>query len=109
MREIFIGQERSREHPDRDPAAPAPGRKLLSEFSCEPDPRLSDVMMEPGGEAIRVHIGSFDIVKRRDVERLIGIIEENPGSDLCASIPCGPWSAWQYVNLCSMVRSSLPT
>ena len=55
--------------------------------------------MECGGEAIRVHIGSFDITKAKDVSRLIAIIEDNPGCDLWASIPCGPWSTWQYVNL----------
>ena len=60
---------------------------------------LSAVMMECGGEAIRVHIGSFDITKAKDVSRLIAIIEDNPGCDLRASIPCGPWSTWQYVNL----------
>ena len=92
-------RERRRENPERDPAAPAPGRKLLIEFACEPDSRLSAVMMECGGEAIRVHIGSFDITKAKDVSRLIAIIEDNPGCDLWASIPCGPWSTWQYVNL----------
>ena len=98
-RELSLRQERNREHPDRDPAAPAPGRKVLIEFACEPDSRLSAVMMECGGEAIRVHIGSFDITKAKDVGRLIEIIEDNPGCDLWASIPCGPWSTWQYVNL----------
>ena len=98
-RELSLREERRREHPDRDPAAPAPGRRLLIEFACEPDSRLSAVMMECGGEAIRVHIGSFDITKAKDVSRLIAIIEDNPGCDLWASIPCGPWSTWQYVNL----------
>ena len=55
--------------------------------------------MECGGDAIRVHVGSFDITKAKDVRRLIEIIEDNPGCDLWASIPCGPWSTWQYVNL----------
>ena len=77
-RELSLREERRREHPERDPAAPAPGRKLLIEFACEPDSRLFAVMMECGGEAVRVH---------------------NPGCDLWASIPCGPWSTWQYVNL----------
>ena len=58
-REVSLKEERRREHPERDPAAPAPGRKLLIEFACEPDSRLSAVMMECGGEAIRVHVGSF--------------------------------------------------
>ena len=98
-RELSLREERRREHPERDPAAPAPGRKLLIEFACEPDSRLSAVMMECGGDAIRVHIGSFDITKAKDVSRLIGIIEDNPGCDLWGSIPCGPWSTWQYVNL----------
>ena len=98
-RELSLREERRREHPERDPAAPAPGRRLLIEFACEPDSRLSAVMMECGGEAIRVHIGSFDITKAKDVSRLIAIIEDNPGCDLWASIPCGPWSTWQYVNL----------
>ena len=98
-RELSLREERRREHPERDPAAPAPGRKLLIEFACEPDSRLSAVMMECGGDAIRVHVGSFDITKAKDVSRLIEIIEDNPGCDLWASIPCGPWSTWQYVNL----------
>ena len=87
-REISLREEQHREHPDRDPAAPAPGRKLLIEFACEPDSRLSAVMMECGGEAVRVHIGSFDITKAKDVSRLIVIIEDIPGCDLWASIPC---------------------
>ena len=37
--------------------------------------------------------------ERDHVSRLVGIIEDNPGCDLWASIPCGPWSTWQYVNL----------
>ena len=98
-RELSLREERRREHPETDPAAPAPGRKLLIEFACEPDSRLSAVMMECGGEAIRVHIGSFDITKAKDVSQLIAIIEDNPGCDVWASIPCGPWSTWQYVNL----------
>ena len=98
-RELSLSKERRREHPERDPAAPAPGRKLLIEFVCEPDARLSAVMMECGGEAVRVHIGSFDITKAKDISRLIAIIEDNPGCDLWASIPCGPWSTWQYVSL----------
>ena len=88
-RELSLREERRREHPERDPAAPAPGRKLLIEFACEPDSRLSAVMMECGGEAVRVHIRSFDITKAKDISRLIAIIEDNPGCDLWASIPCG--------------------
>ena len=94
-RELSPREERRREHPERDPAAPAPGRKLLVEFACGPDSCLSAVMMECGGEAVRVHIGSFDITKAKDISRLIAIIEDNPGCDLW----CGPWSTWQYVNL----------
>ena len=44
-RELSLREERRREHPERDPADPAPGRKLLIEFACEPDSRLSAVMM----------------------------------------------------------------
>ena len=60
-----LTKERRREHPERNPAAPAPGRKLLIEFACKPDSRLSAVMMECGGEAVRVRIGSFDIMKAK--------------------------------------------
>ena len=74
---VSLREERRREHPERDPAAPAPGRKLLIEFTCEPNSRLSAVMMECGGEAVRVHIGSFDITKAKDISRLISIIEDN--------------------------------
>ena len=77
QRELSLREERRREHPERDPAAP--GRKLLIEFACEPDSRLSAVMMECGGEAVRVHIGSFDIRKAKDISRLIAIIEDNLG------------------------------
>ena len=31
--------------------------------------------------------------------RLIEIVDQNFGCDLWGSIPCGPWSTWQYVNL----------
>ena len=56
-------------------------------------------MFEFGGDAIRVRKDSFDILKSKDVRRLIEIVRKNPKCDLWSSIPCGPWSTWQYVNL----------
>ena len=106
-RRIYVSTERelevekSRSKPGDDhPGAPATSNKsLLIEFACEADSTLSATMFEFGGDAIRVHKDSFDILKGKDVRRLIEIVRKNPKCDLWSSIPCGPWSTWQYVNL----------
>ena len=108
MRRIYIEAEREEalkraragEAAPSKPAGPALiKRRLLIEFACEPDSKLSATMLEQGGDAIRVHKESFDILKNKDMTRLIEIVDQNPGCDLWGSIPCGPWSTWQYVNL----------
>ena len=71
----------------------------MVEFACEPDSKLSATMLEQGGDAIRVHKDLCDILKNKDMTRLIETVDQNPGCDLWGSIPCGPWSTWQYVNL----------
>ena len=106
-RRIYVSTERelevekSRSKPGDDhPGAPATSNKsLLIEFACEADSALSATMFEFGGDAIRVHKDSFDILKGKDVRRLIEIVRKNPKCDLWSSIPCGPWSTWQHVNL----------
>ena len=98
-RELEVEKSRSKSGDD-PPGAPATSTKsLLIEFACEADSALSATMLESGGDAIRVHKDSFDILKGKDVRRLIEIVRKNPECDLWSSIPCGPWSTWQYVNL----------
>ena len=108
MRRIYVEAEREEalkraragEAAPSKPAGPALiRRRLLIEFACEPDSKLSATMLEQGGDAIRVHKESFDILKNKDMTRLIEIVDQNPGCDLWGSIPCAPWSTWQYVNL----------
>ena len=108
MRRIYIEAEREEalkraragEAAPSNPAGPAlVKRRVLIEFACEPDSKLSATMLEQGGDAIRVHKESFDILKNEDMTRLIEIVDQNPGCDLWGSIPCGPWSTWQYDNL----------
>ena len=108
MRRIYIEAEREEalkraragEAAPSNPAGPAlVKRRMLIEFACEPDSELSATMLEQGGDAIRVHKESFDVLKNKDRTRLIEIVDQNPGCDLWGSTPCGPWSTWQYVNL----------
>ena len=95
-----LSNERVPAKPPSNPAGPAlVKRRVLIEFACEPDSKLSATMLEQGGDAIRVHKESFDILKNKDMTRLIEIVDQNPGCDLWGSMPCGPWSTWQYVNL----------
>ena len=89
-REIYVQTER--ELYLNDAANILRGTRLLQRLAASSSSSLHVNL-------IRVHVGSFDITKAKDVSRLIGIIEGNPGCDLWASIPCGPWSTWQYVNL----------
>ena len=47
-----------------NPAGPALiKRRLLIEFVCEPDSKLSATMLEQGRDAIRVHKESFDRIR----------------------------------------------
>ena len=108
-RELEIEKSRSN-FGDGPPGAPAtPTKSLLIEFACEADSTLSATMFECGGDAIRVHKDSFDIFKDRDVRRLIEIVRQNSKCNLWSSIPCGPWSTWQYVNLSQYGLNSLPS
>ena len=101
MRRIYIEAEREEalkraragEAAPSNPAGPAlVKRGVLIEFACEPDSKLSATMLEQGGDATRVHKELFDILKNKDMTRLIEIVDQNPGCDFWGSIPCGPWS-----------------
>ena len=113
MRRIYIEAEREEvlkraragEAAPSNPAGPAlVKRRVLIEFACEPDSKLSATMLEQGGDAIRVHKESFDILKNKDMTRLIEIVDQNPGCDLWGSIPCGPWSTVSML----ICRSTVP-
>ena len=59
------------------PSAPVTsGSPLLIEFACEADSTLSATMFEAGGNAGRVHKGSFNVIKNKDVNRLIKIVQK---------------------------------
>jgi hypothetical protein len=40
----------------------------------------------------------FQTADDKEVDSLIGIMEQFPGADIFGSIPCDPWSARQRVN-----------
>ena len=69
----------------------------------EDDPFPNGVDVERVGVSLPcsmvVRLSDGDRNKRRDVRRLIEIVGKKPKCDLWSSIPCGPWSTWQYVNL----------
>ena len=70
----------------------------MIEFACEPDSKLSATMLEQGGDAIRVHKESFDILKNKDMTSLIEIVDQNPGCDLFMGL--NPMRTMEYLAVC---------
>ena len=74
------------------------GRGILIELCTEPDSNLGVV-----GERLNVKVTRCtkevnNLEYESTTSHLKNFIREHPGIDLWASLPCGPWSQWQYLN-----------
>ena len=75
-----------------------PGKGKFIELCTEPTSNLGKVGDLMGIEVIRCTKEENNLEHDETVDKLKDIIEENPGIDLWASLPCSPWSQWQYLN-----------
>ena len=69
----------------------------MFETCCSPDSVLSQVVIEKGIPAIRLHKDGFDISKRDDVDILISQISRVRHPVVWVALPCTPWTQWQNV------------
>ena len=71
------------------------------EFACDPHSKLADAVAACGVEVIRVDRTEYDILDHESIRKLDGKMIENPG-DMWGSLPCTPWTTWQFVNLAKL-------
>ena len=76
------------------------GRKsAMFEFCCSPDSKLGQSNLSRGVDHIRLSKDQTDLENPKDMQCLLSLMDQFPGADLWASIPCGPWSPWQRMNV----------
>jgi hypothetical protein len=73
--------------------------KIMFEFCCSEDSALGKANKERNIDHIRLAEKSSDMANDAEVRDLLKVMKLFPGADLWGSIPCGPWSRWQDVNL----------
>ena len=82
-------------------------RGKFIKFACDPQSRLSQVVVARGVEIIRVDKTTYDILDPESMRELDAIVNReeldaivNQGDcDMWGALPCFPWSTWQYVNM----------
>ena len=73
--------------------------KVMFEFCCSEDSALGKANEERNIDHFRLTEKSSDMADDEEVRDLLKVMKLFPGADLWGSIPCGPWSRWQDVNL----------
>ena len=76
----------------------SPGHGHLIEFCTEPDSMLGKVAEKNDVHVVRVTKQDMNAEKPETINQLLQYIEDHPGCDIWASLPCGPWSRWQSMN-----------
>ena len=71
------------------------------EFGCDPNSKLAEAVAACGVEVIRVDRVEYDILDPESMRKLDGKMIENPG-DMWGSLPCTPWTTWQFVNMAKL-------
>ena len=71
----------------------------LFEFCCDENSTLGQINEERGINHFRLTTKNSDMSSQWENDSLLKVMEQFPGCDLWGSIPCGPWSQWQNVNL----------
>ena len=74
------------------------GRGMLIELCTEPDSNLGVVGEKLNVKVTRCTKEVNNLEYESTTSHLKNFIREHPGIDLWASLPCGPWSQWQYLN-----------
>ena len=76
------------------------GKKpVMFEFCCSKDSTLGKVNQSRGFEHFRLSRDVTDLEDPQQIASLLNQTNKFKGADLWASIPCGPWSPWQKMNL----------
>jgi hypothetical protein len=90
---------------------PLTAQQVLFEWCCEPDSLLSQEFEHQGGMAIRLGLPQFDMSQLSTVRSVIALIQHYVRSGACVfiwfSLPCQPWSSWQYINAAASVAKNL--
>eukprot|EP00435_Cladocopium_sp_Y103_P008030 s2775_g2.t1 len=76
-----------------------PGHGMLIEFCTSDDSTIGQVAAQHGVHVIRCTEKTLNCNDPKTEKALLGIIESKPGVDLLGSLPCGPWTQWQNMNI----------
>ena len=75
------------------------GKSVMFEFCCSENSTLGKIHEERGITHFRLSETTSDMSDPGEIESLKKLVSLFPGCKLWGSLPCGPWSKWQSVNL----------
>jgi len=76
------------------------GKKpVMFEFCCSKDSTLGKVNHSNGLDHFRLSRDTSNLEDPAHIASLLNLTNQFKGADLWASLPCGPWSAWQKMSV----------
>ena len=75
-----------------------PGRAKLFEFACHPQSMIGTVAENLGVDIHRFSLDVCDLTTKEGRTYALGVARSNPGVSMHGSLPCTPWSTWNFVN-----------
>jgi hypothetical protein len=72
---------------------------MMLEFCCDPESNMRTVGKDLGLCIVRLHKEMYDLTKPEVIQQVLEFVKENPGISLWGSLPCTPWSQWQWMSI----------
>ena len=69
----------------------------LLEFCCDQNSMMGKIGDEIGINIVRLHEGFADLRDHNAIEQLKEFVRLHPGVSIWGSLPCTPWSMWQFM------------
>ncbi len=70
----------------------------LFEYACSDDSSIGIVGPDYNIKVCRLTLRTCDLTTKLGFRTALGLVRSNPGASIHSSIPCTPWSTWNYMN-----------
>ncbi len=82
----------------QEPSSFLPARALaFLELCCDHDSAFGGLGPRFGYACMRITKGC-KFHTRRGLDMALGLLDAHPGAEVCASLPCTPWTTWTHLN-----------
>jgi hypothetical protein len=76
-----------------------PRRDMMLEFWCDPESNMEILGKNLSLCVVRLSKERYYFSKPVVILQVIEFVEANPGISLWSSLPCSPWSQWQWMSV----------